>query len=472
VLGNPPFVGKKEQSKEQKFDLLNVCVDIKSAGILDFVAAWYIKAARYMAAGNSFPMQGEGGDGGVKVDTSVPLHLTPTPVLPLKEGGGIKAAFVSTNSITQGEQVGVLWSWMLAQGIKIYFAHRTFSWSNEARGKAAVHCVIVGFGMQDVPNKIIYEYEDIKGEPHAIKAANINPYLVDAPNLVLCNISNPILNMPKMIEGITPLDNGILSFTEGEYLQFVTKEPQSEKWFRRWITGQSFINGTKLYCLWMSDVTPDELRKMPSVMQLIEQVKEFRLNSSSSQKFAATPWLFRETVIPEEYLLIPKTSSENRRYVPIGFIKGDITSSSSLMLPDATLYHFGVMSSNLHMAWLRVVGGRLESRYRYSAGVVYNNFPWQESGEKQRESIEAAAQAVLDARAVHPNASLADMYDPLTMPANLLKAHQILDNAVDAAYGYKGASTDAARVAFLFERYQVITSLLPAVEKTRKTRKQ
>jgi hypothetical protein len=331
--------------------------------------------------------------------------------------------------------------------------------------------VIVGFGMQDVPNKIIYEYEDIKGEPHAIKAANINPYLVDAPNLVLCNISNPILNMPKMSEGITPLDNGILSFTGDEYLQFVTKEPQSEKWFRRWITGQSFINGIKLYCLWMSDVTPEELRKMPSVMQLIEQVREFRLNSSSSQKFAATPWLFRETVIPEEYLLIPKTSSENRRYVPIGFIKGDITSSSSLMLPDATLYHFGVMSSNLHMAWLRVVGGRLKNDYRYSAGIVYNNYPWPSPSEKQRESIEAAAQAVLDGRAAHPNASLADMYDPLTMPANLLKAHQALDKAVDAAYGYKGASTDAARVAFLFERYQAITSLLPAVEKTRKTRK-
>ena len=399
-----------------------------------------------------------------------------------------KCAFVSTNSITQGEQVGVLWAWMLAQGIKIHFAHRTFSWSNEARGKAAVHCVIIGFGLQDVADKTIYEYADIKGEPHAVKVGNINPYLVDASNVVLCNISKPISLMPKMIEGITPLDNGILSFTEEEYLDFIKQEPQSAIWFKRWITGHSFINNTKLYCLWMSDIAPTELRKMPKVMALIEEVKEFRLNSRSSQEFAVTPWLFRETTIPDEYILIPKTSSENRLYVPMGFIKGDITSSSSLMLPDATLLHFGVMTSKMHMSWLKLVGGRLKNDYRYSAGIVYNNFPWPalpvrgELVEPQQvtnastgsaravKSIETSAQAVLDARAVHTNASLADLYDPLTMPANLLKAHQALDKAVDAAYGYKGANTDAARVAFLFERYQQITSLLPT-EKAKKTAK-
>ena len=435
VLGNPPFVGKKEQSAEQKSDLLNVCFNIKGAGILDFVSAWYVKAAHYIQANST-----------------------------------IRCAFVSTNSITQGEQVGVLWAWMLAQGIKIHFAHRTFSWNNEARGKAAVHCVIIGFGLQNIAEKTIYEYEDIKGEPHAIKANNINPYLIDASNLVLDNISNPICSVPKLIEGITPLDNGILSFAEEDYLNFIEQEPLAAKWFKRWVTGHSFINSTKLYCLWMPDITPTELRQMPKVMELIEKVRGFRANSKSSQQFAATPWLFRETTIPQSYILIPKTSSENRTYIPIGFINGDITSSSSLMLPEATLYHFGIVTSTMHMAWLKSVGGRLESRYRYSAGVVYNNFPWPALQAKQDAAIEACAQAVLDARAAHPNASLADLYDPLTMPANLLKAHQALDKAVDAAYGYKGAQTDAARVAFLFERYQQLTSLLPA-EKAKKPRK-
>ncbi len=218
----------------------------------------------------------------------------------------------------------------------------------------------------------------------------------------------------------------------------------------------------------MSEITPFELRQMPNVLALINKVKEFRLNSRSSQQFATRPWLFRETTISDKYLLVPKTSSENRTYVPIGFIKGDITSSSSLMLPNATMYHFGVVTSNIHMAWLKVVGGRLKNDYRYSAGIVYNNFPWPELNAQNKAKIESAAQAVLDARAVHSNASLADLYDPLTMPANLLKAHQALDKAVDAAYGYKGAATntnsDAARVAFLFERYQQITSLLPAIK--------
>ena len=481
ILGNPPFKGKKEQKPNEKNDLLNVCAGIKSAGILDFVAAWYIKAARYMAVIAS------------RSETQARQSMVDDIGLPrFARNDDIRCAFVSTNSITQGEQVGVLWGWILAQGIKIHFAHRTFSWSNEARGKAAVHCVILGFGLQDVVDKTIYEYADIKGEPHAVKTANINPYLVDASNVVLGNISNPICPMPKMIEGITPLDDGILSFTEEEYLDFVKQEPQSAKWFKRWITGHSFINAIKLYCLWMSNITPAELRQMPRVMALIEQVKEFRLNSRSSQQFAATPWLFRETAIPDEYLLVPKTSSENRIYVPIGFIKGDITSSSSLILPEANLLHFGVMTSAMHMAWMRAVGGRLESRYRYSAGIVYNNFPWPVIASEARQPInnnagllrhhvprndkhvviiEACAQAVLDARATHPNASLADLYDPLTMPANLLKAHNALDKAVDAAYGYKSAATDSARVAFLFERYQELTSLLPALEKSKKLRK-
>jgi len=481
VLGNPPFLGKSNQSAAQKADMQLVCGDIKNAGLLDFVAAWYIKAARYMAAGNTFPMQGEGR--GVMVDTSVPLHstpaplhLTPTPALPLKEGGRIKAAFVSTNSITQGEQVGVLWSWMLAQGIKIHFAHRTFSWSNEARGKAAVHCVIVGFGLQDVPNKIIYEYEDIKGEPHAVKVGNINPYLVDAPDLIIEKARRPICNVPEMTYGSKPADGGNLILTKAEYAELLINEPAAEQYIRPYIGSEELINGNGRYCLWLKETSPQALRQMPHVMARIDAVRKMRLASTdqNTRNWAVMPSEFQTDRQPKsDYLALPEVSSERRKFMPIAYLPVNVVASNKLYTVEgAGLYAFGLLCSSMHMGWTRALSGRLKSDYQYSAGIVYNNFPWPSPSEKQRESIEAAAQAVLDVRAAHPQASLADLYDPLTMPANLLKAHQALDKAVDAAYGYKGASTDAARVAFLFERYQAITSLLPAVEKTRKTRKQ
>lgn len=471
MLGNPPFLGKKEQSAAQKVDMQLVCGDIKNAGLLDFVAAWYVKATRYMHH-NAFSELVEG--------ITNPKTLTINDAFPsTSSGNGISAlrcAFVSTNSITQGEQVGVLWGWMLAQGIKIHFAHRTFSWSNEARGKAAVHCVIVGFGLQDVAGKVIYEYEDIKGEPHAVNVSNINPYLVDATNVVVTSQRKPLLNVPEMRKGNEATDDGHLSLTEVEKNLLVTIEPSAEKWIRPSVGGVEFLNAGKRRCLWLADIKPNELRAMPKVLERVEKVRDFRLASpkKATVEKASTPWLFGENRQPilGNYILVPKVSSERRLYTPIAFMPSEmVTYNTVQFIPDARLDIFGLVQSYMHMAWLRSVGGRMKSDFQYSISIVYNNFPWPEPNDIQRNKIEAAAQAVLDARAVHTNASLADLYDPLTMPANLLKAHQVLDKAVDVAYGYKGANTDAARVAFLFERYQKITSLLPSVVKPRKVHK-
>jgi hypothetical protein len=500
VLGNPPFLGKSNQSAAQKADMQLVCGDIKNAGLLDFVAAWYIKAARYMGSLPS-PMQGEGQDGGAAMtnSTPTPLHSTPTLTLPLSGVGSVRCAFVSTNSITQGEQVGVLWSWMLAQGVKIHFAHRTFSWNNEARGKAAVHCVIVGFGLQDISNKTIYEYDDIKGEPHAVKVGNINPYLVDAPDVVLENRTYPICAVSEMVYGSKPTDGGFLLLNELEKNNLIAIEPEAEKWIKPFLNADEFLNNTRRYCLWLVDCEPQNLREMPEVLKRVAAVKAMRLASTKvpTRKMANYPTVFAEIRQPQNYyLLVPAHTSENRAYIPLGYVSPDvICGNANFTIPSTTLTQFGILTSTMHNAWVRSVCGRLKSDFRYSAGIVYNNFPWPviasdavarqstdgttglprhdvPRNDKQIAAIEAAAQAVLDARAAHPQASLADLYDPLTMPANLLKAHQVLDKAVDAAYGYKGASTDAARVAFLFERYQAITSLLPAVGKARKTRKQ
>ena len=449
VLGNPPFKGKKEQSALQKTDVKPFFKLIKGGGVLDFVAAWFIKTTNYIAS--------------TRDD-----HVSPN------------CAFVSTNSITQGEQVGVLWAWLLAQGVHIHFAHRTFKWSNEAKGKAAVHCVIIGFGLEDVSRKVIYEYEDIKGEPHPVLVNNINPYLVDSSNILLTRRSKTISNAPKVIEGITPLDDGILAFTAAEYEDFLKLEKTSEKWFRPWVTGNDFINNEFSYCLWLSDATPAELKAMPHVMALLAKVRDFRANSKSSQKFASTPWLFRETTIPEKYILIPKTSSERREYFPMGFVKDTVVTNSGLYMDGGTEFHFGVLNSAMHNAWLRFTAGRLKSDLRYSVSIVYNNFPWPELPKNESKTalavvsiaytaIENAAKTVLDERAKHQTgdnpASLADLYDPLTMPPALLKAHQKLDAAVDKAYeasgGKKAYKSDAERVAFLFDLYQRMTSLLP-----------
>ncbi|MBS0493153.1 MAG: class I SAM-dependent DNA methyltransferase, partial [Proteobacteria bacterium] len=388
MVGNPPFVGKKEQSKEQKADLQPLTAGLQGAGVLDYVAGWYLKAAAYMQANPA-----------------------------------VRTAFVSTNSICQGEQVGILWAALLRQGSCIHFAHRTFKWSNEGKGVAAVHCVIVGFALQ-APGAAcrLFDYgDDLRGEPTEIQASRINPYLVDAPDVVLLRRATPLAAVPELVEGITPLDNGILAFTAAEKELFLQQEPSAKQWMRLLQTGNDFINGTNRYCLWLSDAKPAELRSMPKVLELLDRVKTFRLESKSSQKFAATPWLFRETTIPKKYLLIPKTSSERRTFLPLGFVENVITTNSALYLESSSLYHFGMLCSTMHNAWMRAVAGRLESRYRYSASVVYNNYPWPSLGDKQQAAIEAAAQGVLDARAGYPDATLADLYDPLTMPAELVR---------------------------------------------------
>jgi len=423
VLGNPPFVGAKLMDNAQRADAAAVFAGIANAGLLDYVAAWYVKAARYSAANPA-----------------------------------IRCAFVSTNSITQGEQVGVLWGWLLAQGIHIHFAHRTFQWSNEARGVAAVHCVIIGFGRQDVEQKVIFEYEDIRGEPHAVIARNINPYLVDGPNVVLPRRSKPLCDVPEIGIGNKPIDNGNYLFTAEEKAEFLKREPAAAKWFRRWLGADEFLNGYERWCLWLGDCPPSELRRMPHVLGRVEAVKKFRAASKSAatRKLAETPTRFHVENIPQQpYLVVPKVSSERRFVIPIGFMQPDtLCSDLVFIVRDASLFHFGVLSSTMHNAWVRYTCGRLESRYRYSAAIVYNNFPWPPNpSAKQRAAIEAAAQGVLDARAQFPGASLADLYDPVAMPPALVKAHQKLDAAVDAAYGRKHFKNDAERVAFLFALY-------------------
>jgi len=427
ILGNPPFVGAKFLDDEQRADVAAVFVTIKNAGLLDYVAAWYVKAARLM------------------------------------QRTGIRCGFVSTNSITQGEQVGVLWSWMLAQGVKIFFAHRTFSWMNEARGKAAVHCVIIGFSLDEISPKWLFEYEDIKGAAMQVRAKNINPYLIDAPDIVLSNQSHPICAIPEIGIGNKPIDGGHYLFTDEEKNEFLKKEPAAKKYFRRWLGSDEFLNGWQRWCLWLGECPPSELRQMSECMKRVELVRKERLDSKSppTQKLASTPTRFHVENIPTiPYLVIPEVSSERRFYVPIGFEQPSTMCSNLVKIVDgATLYHFGVLHSLMHNAWMRAVCGRLESRYRYSAGIVYNNFPWPKNpSDKQKEVVEAAGQAVLDARAEFPTSSLADLYDPLVMPATLLKAHLALDKAVDAAYGKTKFVTEAERVSFLFDLYREYTA--------------
>jgi hypothetical protein len=422
--------------------------------------------------------------------TNVDSHLNVTPNLGSDpywpdHTHSTRCAFVSTNSITQGEQVGVLWGWLLAQGIHIHFAHRTFRWSNEASGKAAVHCVIIGFGLQDQPGKVIFEYDDIRGEPHAVAAANISPYLTDTPNVLIAKRSKPISPVPEIVFGSKAVDFGHFVLEEAELADFLAQEPQAKPFIREFIGGEEFLNGSKRFCLWLKGIPPAQLRAMPEVLKRVNAVKQERLKSvkAPTRELAKTPAEFGEDRQPSTpYLLIPKVTSENRDYVPLGFFEPSvIINPTVLVVPQAGLLELGVLQSAMHMAWMRATCGRLESRYQYSAQIVYNNFPWPEFPQNfkpnqplaqvnhAQAAIETAAQTVLDVRARFQSgdqpATLADLYDPLTMPPELLRAHQKLDAAVDKAYeasgGKKSYKSDAERVAFLFELYQKITSLLP-----------
>jgi hypothetical protein len=450
VLGNPPFLGKQYQTPEQKADVAPIYQPLEGGGVLDFVAAWYIKAANYAKAN---PM--------------------------------LNVGFVSTNSIVQGEQVGVLWGWLIAQGIKINFAHRTFKWSNEASGNAAVHCVIVGFSQTNSTSKTIYEYEMVNGEPLAVEVKNINPYLVDAPDVVLPSRRTPICNVAPIVFGSMANDGGNFFLTDPEKEQLLSECPDAAPWIRPFLGAEEFINQIPRWCLWLKDCPPATLRKMPLIMDRVQKVKALRTASTrkATQDLASTPTLFGEMRQPEtHYLLVPRHSSERREMIPIGFLGPDvIVGDANLCIPNAQLFDFGIITSRMHMAWVKYVCGRIKSDYRYTAGIVYNNYPWPGfSGEplsdKHRNAIEQAAQCVLDARAQFADASLADLYDPLTMPPALLKAHQKLDAVVDAAYqpsgGKKTYASDAERAAFLFDLYQRITSFLPApaAKKTRKSK--
>lgn len=431
VLGNPPFVGSKLLNGTQRAEMAALFRGVSNAGVLDYVAGWYQCAATYMNCNQA-----------------------------------IAAAFVSTNSICQGEQPHILWSSLLSRGIVIAFAHRTFRWTNVGRGMAAVHCVILGFGYATPVPRIIFEYENVEGEPHAQLVRNINPYLVDAPNVTLPNRTRSICGCPPIGIGNKPIDGGAYLFTGEERATFIRREPGAAPYFRRWLGADELINGYERWCLWLRDVDPSIVRRLPEAMKRIESVRVFRLASKSepTRKIADTPTRFHVENTPDaEFIVIAKVSSERRAFVPMAFEQpATLCSDLLFLIPGANLFHFGVLASTMHNAWIRYTCGRLESRYRYSAGIVYNNFPWPEApSDAQRQKIEAAAQGVLDARAAHPQASLADLYDPLAMPANLVKAHQALDAAVDAAYGRKGFRNDAERVAFLFELYQRYTSLLP-----------
>ncbi len=520
VLGNPPFIGYSNQSATQKADAEPLFREVNGGGMLDLVAAWYVKAAHYLhevAPARAGQMPGAHALRSLK---SPPTSAPPTPHVTHGAEGythNIRCAFVSTNSITQGEQVGVLWSWLLVQGVHIHFAHRTFKWSNEASGKAAVHCVIIGFGLQDPQPNVIYEYDNVNGTPYPVPAQQISPYLIDAPFVAIGKRRDPICDVPPMSKGSQPTDDGNFLMTDAEKEVLLLAEPQATPLVRRLMSAREFLHNEKRWCLWLVGAHPALLKSCPEVMRRIQAVKSFRLKSSKAltREQAATPAIFSEIRQPtSHYLLIPRHSSENRAYVPFGFFDSDyIVADSCSSVPNATPLHFGVMSSAMHMAWMRYTCGRIKSDFRYSNTIVYNNFPWPELGDarsktitvraepvealrqaqgervhknqlpasadKSHAAIEAAAQAVLDARAGFQTgdqpATLADLYDPLTMPPELLKCHQRLDAAVDKAYeasgGKKSYKSDAERVAFLFELYQRYTSLLPTDKPKPKSRR-
>ena len=422
IMGNPPFVGHQWRTKEQAVDLESVCKDIPKCGKLDYVCGWYVKAADYM------------------------------------QGTQIHAAFVSTNSISQGESVGILWKPLFTEKhLTIEFAYRTFVWTSEAKDKAAVHCVIVGFTCGTARNTCyLYESDRRRTVEH------INGYLVDAPNVFIQSRGKPLTaGLPIMSKGSQPTDGGNLIFSVEERDDLIKKYPQTEELLRRYISADDYINNKIRYCLWLVNISPSKYRNIHPIMERLERVVKCRRQSptSSVQRNAETPMLFTQIRQPQsQYLAMPEVSSSKRKYIPFGYINPDVIGSNMLyLIPNATLYIFGVMISNVHMAWARTVGGRLKSDYRYTP-AIYNNFPWPTPTDEQKAKIEQTSQAILDARDLYPDASLADLYDPATMPPELVKAHQENDKAVMRAYGFDiKTTTESSCVAELMRRYQELT---------------
>jgi hypothetical protein len=448
ILGNPPFIGTAYQNENQKEDMASIFNGANSFGMLDYVTAWYIKAAQYLQTTSHLFEAGY-----IKTESSF-----------------TRCAFVSTNSISQGEQVGILWNELFNKyHIKIFFAHRTFKWGNEAKGNAAVHVVIVGFVNFNIHQKRIFEYDDIRGEPHEVSAKNINPYLVEGSDNYLKSIGNPICNVPKMQSGSAARDGGFLILTDQERVELVNEDPKIETYLNRFVSGDDFINDVTRWCIWLKGSTSLEFRNIREFQERFNQVKAFREKStrSGTRKMADFPYLFAEERQPEhDFLVIPKVSSENRKYIPIAYLTKDyIVSDKTFVVPHTTPYHFGVLNSLMHMAWLKYTCGRLESRFSYSNTIVYNNFPWPEDlTEKQKQAVEVSAQNVLAARAEFPNASLADLYDPNTMPPVLVKAHQSLDKAVDLCYRPQPFINETKRIEFLFELYDKYTSQMSPLD--------
>ena len=425
IMGNPPFVGYALQSREQKCDMeyVGTTIGMKIGSNIDYVAMWYFKAAD------------------------------------LIKGTNIKCAFVSTNSITQGEQVAAVWGPLFKQyQVKIDFAYQTFRWDSEANLKAHVHCVIVGFSTgTEIGSKKIYTPN---GESR--DASNISPYLIDAPSVFIERRRDPICNVPAMYRGSQPTDDGNLILTKEEKDCLLAQEPQCCEFIRPFMMGKDFIQRTPRYCIWLVDANPALLKKCSTIMKRVEKVREFRLNSkkAATRAKAETPTLFDEIHdCKTDYVAIPKVSSENRRYIPMEYLSKEIIAGDKIfMMPNAELFHFGVLTSNVHMAWMRAVCGRLKSDYSYSNTIVYNNFPWPTPTDEQKARIEQTAQGILDARAQYPDSSLADLYDPLTMPVELRRAHTANDKTVMAAYGFSTKMSEADCVAELMKLYQKLVA--------------
>jgi len=428
ILGNPPFLGASVMSKEQKKETEIIYDKMNNYGVLDYVTCWYKKAAQYI------------------------------------QGTEIDVAFVSTNSICQGEQVPILWQELINRyGIKIIFAHQTFKWSNEARGKAAVYCVIVGFNLADREIKKIYQYNTVTSEPMETIVKQINAYLINAPMIFIEKRKNPICNVPSMTKGSSPTDDGNFLLTLEEKDTLLASDTNLKEIIRPFTGAKEFLHNIPRFCIWLKDISPSKYNKSKEIMTRLENIKKFRSKSDriATLKYAQFPSLFVEIRQPNtDYIIIPRHSSENRQYIPIGFLdKNIIAGDATAFIPNATPYEFGIISSTMHMAWMRYVCGRIKSDYRYSNTIVYNNFPWPSPTEKQKQTIIKEAEGVLEARKKFPELSLAELYDTTTMLPDLVKAHQKLDKAVEAAYG-RSFDDDSQRVAFLFELYQKMTGEL------------
>ena len=428
IMGNPPFAGKKEQTATQKKELLEIYKkNTHGVGNMDYVTAWYVKAAALI------------------------FH---TPIV---------AAFVSTNSITQGEQPPVLWTMLAEYNIKIEFAYKSFVWNSEANDKAHVHCVIIGF-CSGAPRKKPRIYQD----KQYIEAENINPYIIDAPTVIIPSRNKPICNVPSVVYGSMPIDKNHLILNENDVQEALKEDVNNSRFIREYVGGVELLQGKKRWCLWLDDIDPSEFINSNFIMNRVEATRNYRLHESDrpqTNKAAETPHLFGEIRQPQNgALVIPKVSSEDRLYIPISYVEpGIIINGSALMIPDATMYHFGILSSNVHNSWMRLVAGRMKSDYQYSVAIVYNNFPWPEPNEKQIQAIEEAAKGVLAARERHSNITLANIYKKKNylLFGDLKAAHDKLNQAVLAAYGIKKGDpaygSESACVAFLMKRYQELT---------------